>query len=90
MRWNAAEAFAAGRRDPDAPVYRNAVLGVAEAAAAAAEWRAAAGVHAESSWYGAYELYAMRAYWLGRLRTARGVWHAQGGRALVKVYEGRR
>ena len=73
--WTPTEAYEAGRTDPEAPRYSNAVLAVAEATELVASWKAAAGDHGET----------MRAYWLGRLRTARDQWHTQGGGRRARV-----
>ncbi len=71
MDWTTSEAYAYGRTDPEAPVYRNPRHPIQIARDAVDEWTAAQYEHSETSFYGAHRVRAMRAYWLGRLRTAR-------------------
>jgi hypothetical protein len=71
MDWSPAEAYAYGRNDPEAPRYSNPRLARDEARYGVDEWTAAQYDHAETSFYGARRVRAMRAYWLGRLRAAR-------------------
>lgn len=73
MDWSTSEAYAYGRRDPEAPRYSNPRLACDEARYGVDEWTAAQYDHAETSFYGAHRVRAMRAYWLGRLRTVREV-----------------
>lgn len=46
---------------------------VADFSDASASWKSAQNDHAHTSYYGAGTIRDMRAYWLGRLRTARHV-----------------
>lgn len=73
--WDAltiADAYAYGRTDPEAPQYRNPRLGENEAREAVASWTAAQSDHGHASYWGAHHIRVMRAYWIGRLRSARG------------------
>lgn len=80
----AAEAFALGRSEPLG--YRNPRLAVTEASEAAASWRTAQSDHAETSYFGAARIRCARAYWLGKLRSARLAAQAEGLRPGGGVY----
>lgn len=71
MDWTAREAYTYGLNDPDAPRFKNHRYGIMEAREAVDNWTAAQYDHAETSFYGAKRVRAMRAYWLGRLRAER-------------------
>ena len=63
--------YNSGRNGFELPRYRNPRIGENEARAAVDSWTAAQTDHAETSYWGAAHIRAMRAYWLGALRFYR-------------------